>query len=148
MSEASRPTRIGNSHAARELLSLRWEHIDLKRKVLHLPDTKNGSSRNVPLSSRAVSILEKLPRNLSGKVFSTSETAITEGFQRVVIRAKIPDFRFHDLRHEATSRLAEKLEMHELGKVTGHKSPDVDALLPSTGRGSGEKTQLAWPDFT
>lgn len=106
-----------------ELLALSWEHVDLKRCVVHLPETKNGTSRDVPLSSRATAVLEALPRNLSGIVFSTSETAITEGFQRVAKRAGIADFRFHDLRHEATSRLAEKLHMHELAKVTGHKSP-------------------------
>lgn len=106
-----------------ELLALRWEHTDLKRRVLHLPETKNGTSRNVPLSTRAVAILEALPRNISGLVFDTSETAITEGFQRAAKRAGIADFRFHDIRHEATSRLAELLQMHELGKVTGHKSP-------------------------
>jgi integrase len=96
---------------------------DLKRRVLHLPETKNGSSRDVPLSTKAVAVLESLPRNISGRVFDTSETAITEGFQRAAKRAGIQDFRFHDLRHEATSQLAEKLQMHELGKVTGHKSP-------------------------
>jgi integrase len=40
-----------------ELLSLTWEHIDLDRRVAHLPLTKNGSSRDVPLSSRAVETL-------------------------------------------------------------------------------------------
>ncbi len=106
-----------------ELLALRWEHIDLKRRILHLPETKNGTSRDVPLSTKAVAVLEDVPRKMTGQVFDTSETAITEGFQRVAKRAGIQDFRFHDLRHEATSRLAEKLQMHELGKVTGHKSP-------------------------
>lgn len=104
-----------------ELLALRWEHVDLKRRVLHLPETKNGTSRDVPLSSSAIAVLESLPRNIAGLVFSTSETAITEGFQRAAKRAEIADFRFHDLRHEATSRLAEKLQIHELMRVTGHK---------------------------
>ena len=106
-----------------EILALRWEHIDLKRRVAHLPETKNGSTRDVPLSTAAVAVLAALPRGIAGRVFSTSETAITEGFQRAAKRAGLPDFRFHDLRHEATSRLADKLQMHELGKVTGHKSP-------------------------
>lgn len=105
-----------------EILALRWEYVDLKRRVLHLPETKNGSSRDVPLSTKAVAVLDALPRHITGQVFDTSATAITEGFQRAAKRAGIPDFRFHDLRHEATSRLAEKLQMHELGKVTGHKS--------------------------
>jgi integrase len=105
-----------------ELLNLKWDHIDLQKRVLHIPITKNGLPRDVPLSNAAVKLLTDLPRNISGRVFSTSETAITEGFQRAVIRAGINDFRFHDLRHEATSRLAEKLQMHELMKVTGHQS--------------------------
>ncbi|MDA8254464.1 MAG: site-specific integrase [Betaproteobacteria bacterium] len=105
-----------------ELLALRWEFVDLKRRVVHLPETKNGSTRDVPLSTTAVAVLEGVPRNIAGRVFGTSETAITEGFQRAVKRAGLPDFRFHDLRHEATSRMAEKLQMHELGKVTGHRS--------------------------
>ncbi len=65
-----------------ELLALRWEHVDLKRRVAHLPETKNGKSRDVPLSSAAAAVLAALPRNIAGRVFTTSETAITDGFQR------------------------------------------------------------------
>ena len=110
-----------------ELLALRWEHVDLKSRVAHLPDTKNGTSRDVPLSTRAVTILKALPRNISGRVFNTSETAITEGFQRAAKRANLTDFHFHDLRHEATTRLAEKLPINELARVTGHK--DLKTLM-------------------
>ncbi len=70
-----------------------------------------------------------------------TENAVTLAFQRAVDRARkayekeckkaetepdpahLVDLRYHDLRHEATSRLAEKLQMHELMKVIGHKSP-------------------------
>lgn len=106
-----------------EILGLRWENLNLRRRFAHLPETKNGESRDVPLSPKAVQVLESLPRNLSGRVFSTSETAITEGFARAARNAGLADLRFHDLRHEATSRLAEKLQMHELARVTGHRSP-------------------------
>ncbi|MCZ2172975.1 MAG: site-specific integrase [Burkholderiales bacterium] len=106
-----------------ELLVLRWEDIDLRQRVAHLSDTKNGTSRDVPLSTAAVAVLKKLPRQISGRVFPITPTVITEGFERACERAEIEDLRFHDLRHEATSRLAEKLAMHELMKVTGHKDP-------------------------
>lgn len=106
-----------------ELLSLTWENIDLKKQIAFLPDTKNGDARTVPLSRQAIKILEDLPRNISGKVFSTSMTAVTEGFQRAVVRAEIVDFHFHDLRHCAVSMLAKKLSMHELAKMVGHRSP-------------------------
>jgi len=107
-----------------EIIGLRWEHVDLRRQLAYLPVTKNGDARTVPLSSRAVAVLKALPRPLDGgPVFKTSLTAVTEGFQRAVERAGIADFRFHDLRHCAVSRLAGKLSMHELAKVAGHRSP-------------------------
>lgn len=106
-----------------EILGLTWKNIDLRKQLAFLPDTKNGDSRTVPLSRRAVTILETLPRNISGKVFATSTTAVTAGFQRAVLRAEIVDFHFHDLRHCAVSMLAKKLSMHELAKMVGHRSP-------------------------
>lgn len=107
-----------------EILGLTWENIDLKKQIAFLPRTKNGDSRTVPLSSRAVAVLQALPRDIGGgRVFKTSETAITEGFQRAAQRAGLVDIRFHDLRHVAVSRLAKVLAMHELAKVAGHRSP-------------------------
>lgn len=106
-----------------EIVGLTWANIDLRRRVAHLPETKNGDARDVPLSSRAVAILEDLPRNISGRVFDCRENSVTQAFERAAKRAGLKDLRFHDLRHEATSRLAERLQMHELAKVTGHKSP-------------------------
>ena len=47
-----------------ELIRLRWEHIDLNRRTAHLPDTKNGESRTVPLSTTAIRVLRALPRSL------------------------------------------------------------------------------------
>jgi integrase len=105
-----------------EILGLTWNYIDLNEQLAFLPDTKNGDSRTVPLSKRAVVVLKGLTRNISGKVFVTSATAVTEGFQRAVLRAEINDFRFHDLRHCAISALAKKLSILELAKMAGHRS--------------------------
>ena len=107
-----------------ELLGLRWEHIDLSRQVAVLPMTKNGKSRTVPLSSRAVSTLRALPRALDGKVFQISHMAVHAAFRKACTRANITGLRFHDLRHAATSRLATKLpNLIELMAVTGHSDP-------------------------
>ena len=51
-----------------ELIRLRWEHIDLNHRTAHLPDTKNGESRTVPLSTTAIRVLRALPRSLHGPV--------------------------------------------------------------------------------
>jgi integrase len=106
-----------------ELLSLRWEHIDLLRQTALLPDTKNGSSRTVPLSTAAVMLLKSLPRNISGNVFPIKYFTLDAAFKRAVKRAGLENFHFHDLRHTAITAMAEKLpNLIELSAVTGHKS--------------------------
>lgn len=144
-----------------EILSLKWEYIDLINAVAHLPETKNGTSRDVPLSTKAGRILESLPRIIKKekvvpidaikkskvndkdkKVFKTSASALDQSWRRAVARGRkqyeseliaagksqqeidddktLLDLHFHDLRHEATTRLADIFELHELMKVTGH----------------------------
>ena len=106
-----------------ELITLRWEHVNLARRIAHLPDTKNGEARTVPLSTTATEVLRALPRSLNGQVFPglTSE-AVKRAFARAVCRAGITDLHFHDLRHEATSRLFERgLNIMEVASITGHK---------------------------
>ena len=106
-----------------ELLGLRWEHINFSNRVAHLPVTKNGEGRYVPLSSRAVAILEGLPRSLSGQVFPIKPQTVAAAFMKATDRAGLGDVRFHDLRHTATTALANKLpNLIELSSVTGHKS--------------------------
>ena len=105
-----------------ELLALAWDNVNLKAQTAHLEDTKNGESRTVPLSSRAVAVLEALPSKHEGRVFQLTAQAVKLAWKRVTKRAGLEDLRFHDLRHEATSRLAEKLpNLIELAVVTGHK---------------------------
>ncbi len=104
-----------------ELLALTWDNVDLEARTAHLEDTKNGESRTVPLSSRAVAVLEALPRPPGGRVCPLTAQAVKLAWKRACKRAGIEDLHFHDLRHEATSRLAEKLNLLELAAVTGHK---------------------------
>ncbi|HDR9088092.1 TPA: site-specific integrase [Burkholderia vietnamiensis] len=138
-----------------EIVSLLWMHVDLNRCVVHLPSTKNGDARDVPLSSRAVAVFQALKDTREDakddtnegveddvdRVFAIRSDAVTRAFERAVVRARkiyvdecrtaklkpdgkvLTDLRFHDLRHEATSRLASIFPMHELTKITGHKDP-------------------------
>jgi len=115
-----------------EILSLVWDNIDIKKQTAYLPDTKNSEPRTVPLSMRAIEILTSLPRSISGRVFPTTDAAIKHGFYRACKRAKSADgkkdepivnLRFHDLRHEAASRLFEKgLNPMQVAAITGHKT--------------------------
>ncbi len=104
-----------------ELCELRWEHIDLHAHTAHLPHTKNGHTRDVPLSTHAVTILRDLPRRIDGAVFGMRPDSVSQAFNRAVKRAGVADLHFHDLRHEATTRLAEMFQAHELAKITGHR---------------------------
>lgn len=108
-----------------EIVSLQWKHVDLKKCVAYLPDTKNGDSRGVPLSTTAIATLKSLDRSeRSDAVFPglTSE-AIKRAYIRACARAKIEGLHFHDLRHEATSRLFERgLDAMTVASITGHKT--------------------------
>lgn len=106
-----------------ELLSLKWEHIDLQGRTAFLPDTKNGDSRTVPLSSVAVKVLAELPRHISGVVIPVKYFTLEAAFKRGVRRSGLDGVRFHDLRRTAITRMAEKLpNVIELAAVSGHKS--------------------------
>lgn len=123
-----------------ELLRLEWKHIDLSVPSAFLPVTKNDHPRTVPLSAAAVAIINSLPKSESGLVFPTTSAALKRGFERAIERAQrlylaecvetgvtpkpdfLRNFRWHDIRHEATSRMATKLpNIIELGAVTGHR---------------------------
>lgn len=108
-----------------EIAAMRWEHVDLKKRTWTIPfaETKK-SPRTVPLSVKAVAILRGLPRRIDGSVWGVQDDSITQAFGRVCQQAGIKDLRFHDLRHEATSRLFEKpgFGIMEVAAITGHKT--------------------------
>lgn len=105
-----------------EIVELRWENINRLKRTAKLLDTKNGENRTVPLSPVAQKILDSIPRNLHGRVFSIRADSITTAFDRCCKRAQIENLRFHDLRHEATSRFFEMgFNLMEVSSITGHK---------------------------
>ncbi|RMH12361.1 MAG: site-specific integrase [Gammaproteobacteria bacterium] len=128
-----------------ELLDLRWQDIDFAKRQLRCrnKDPKGEVSyRFVPLSSRAIATLRELPRSVDGKVFQTTDNAIKLAFTRACKRAckhvhehepgkrkkcscsGIEGLRFHDLRHEATSRFVESglFTDIQVASITGHKT--------------------------
>lgn len=106
-----------------EIAAMSWEHINLTRRTWHIPITKNGTPRTVPLSPRAVETLQRLPRQIDGGVWTLRRAdGITQAFDRIRQQANIKGLNFHDLRHEATSRLFERgWNIMEVAAVTGHK---------------------------
>ena len=110
-----------------ELLSLTWADVDLQARVAHLKDTKNSEPRDVPLSTRAVEVFKALPRALDSatQIFPLKKDDVIRAFRLACASAKIENLKFHDLRHEATSRICDRLPMHEAMRVTGHKTPSM-----------------------
>ncbi len=112
-----------------ELCSLRWTDIDLTRRVatvrgLSGEGSKNGEIRDVPLSTIAIDAIQSLPRDIKdGRLFRLDQNSLKLAYRRAVERAGIKDLTFHDLRHEATSRLAATYTNPlELMRITGHKT--------------------------
>ena len=105
-----------------EILGLRWKHIDLNKKTVFLPMTKNGSSRWVPLSNNAVAKLSKASED-TDRPFPVTDVAFRQAWDRLRHRANITDLNFHDLRHEAISRMFDSgMKIHKVLAVSGHKT--------------------------
>ncbi|MFJ9531224.1 tyrosine-type recombinase/integrase [Herbaspirillum sp. NPDC101396] len=106
-----------------EILGLTSLTVDLTSRVAHLPLTKNGSARNVPLSTRAVELLKVLPPVDAGMpLFALKADSRDALFRKARDRAMVQGVTFHDSRHEAITRLAKKLQILDLARMTGHKN--------------------------
>ncbi|NPW19253.1 tyrosine-type recombinase/integrase [Pseudomonas aeruginosa] len=94
-------------------------------RYVELDKTKNGDARKVPLSSRAVTLFQVLV-DAAGKrqnLFTLTSGSADTLFRKVRDRQKIDGLNFHDTRHEATTRLARKLDVLDLARMTGHRDP-------------------------
>jgi len=125
-----------------EILSIKKSHIDFNKSVLFIPSTKTDTPRTIPLSSAAVTSLRgqlRASQEESGGVIPLHECplftyflrGLSGAFLRLCRRLNIDNLHFHDLRHEATSRLFEKgLNPVEVATITGHK--DTKMLMRYT----------------
>ena len=115
-----------------ELAGLRWEHIHWGRKTLLIPETKTDTPREIPLTARALEALRAIlrgskvvgvsSRGVAGPVFPQRADSLSQAFDRACHRYGIRGLRFHDLRHEATSRFFELgLNPMEVASITGHQ---------------------------
>lgn len=118
-----------------EMLRAKWSDLNLEGRTLNIPakNTKTRKMRQVPLSTKAAEILKvqqaQGPEGESRIFHSWSDSAaVSKGFHAIAFRAGIPELKFHDLRHEATSLLFEKknangsyaLTVMQIMKITGH----------------------------
>lgn len=109
-----------------EILGIQKSHI--KDNHIHLPKTKNGDSRDVPLTPKAKQMLDWIVHD-DDRLIPLSLNAFKNSWQRVQNKANLDDLNFHDTRHEAISRFVKdyKLPVEVLAKITGHK--DIKTLI-------------------
>jgi len=121
---------------AGEITTLRRGQVDLKRRVVRLSDTKNGTDRTVPLSKEAVRVLtaavdhpvrpvdtDMIFWGEPGRDKKRRPYEFRMAWKKIIKDTKIRNLRFHDLRHEAVSRLVEiGLGDQEIAAISGHKS--------------------------
>ncbi len=104
-----------------EIWGLEWRRVHLKERYVTLEETKNGTRRDVPLSKRAVELLEKLDR-ADARTFTACTQAVLEvTFRRAVKLAGIENMHFHDARHTAITNLARKVDVLDLARMVGHR---------------------------
>lgn len=98
---------------------------NLKRRSVVIPESKNGHSRTIPL--KAIELLKGL-NEMPGRVSPIAANALRLSWVRLTERASIENLHFHDLRHEAISRLFEMgLTVPEVASISGHK--DIRMLM-------------------
>lgn len=114
-----------------EICHLSWDRVDVERRVAHLTETKNGDARDVPLSREALRILRQLESvaDGTGRVFMLEDASRDALFRKIRARAGLAEagLNFHDTRREALTRLAKKVDVMTLAKISGHR--DLRILL-------------------
>lgn len=98
----------------------RLTRADLDGRVAHLSDTKNGHDRDVPMSVEALRIISQLP-DMGGPLFGLTTASLDALWRKGCARAMVTDLHFHDLRREALTRLAAKVDVLTLAKISGHR---------------------------
>ena len=111
---------IETAMRAGEICGLTWDRVDLYKRTARLIETKNGSKRDVPLSTEAIRILRQLEPD-SSSVFQLESSQIDALFRRGKKMAMIEGLHFHDSRATAITRLSKKLDILTLARMSGHK---------------------------
>ena len=121
----------------REMYTLERGQVDLAKRTIFLIKTKNGSKRQVPISSVLLAKLQAYDGDFNGRLFpwwsgdhdktvlAKVTAQLSRQFDRIFLAAGCEDLNFHDMRHEATSRLYERTTLSDLkiASITGHRDP-------------------------
>ena len=116
-----------------EICKISWDDVDIRNRMVTVrdrkdPRKKDGNNQRVPMLNLTgydawqVLLEQRIVTRGNGRVFPHHHKSAGTAFQRACKHLKIDDLHFHDLRHEATSRLFEAgLTIEKVALVTGHK---------------------------
>jgi integrase len=104
---------------AGEVIGMSWEDIDLDARVVHLPKTKNGRPRDVPLSGAAIGLLKQLPA--LSPVFGLNSSLLDALFHKIKTRALVEGLTYRNSRPAALTMLSHKVDVMTLAKIKGHR---------------------------
>ena len=117
----------------REILDARWQHVDIERGIIHLPDSKTGA-KPLYFSAAALTILSALPRIegnphiIPGEKQGAPRTDLKKPWAAIKRAAGIEGVRIHDLRHSfASFGAGASLGLPIIGKLLGHSQPATTA---------------------
>jgi integrase len=121
-------TALNTGMRKEEVLSLKWDRVDLNHNLIMLNKMKNGERREIPINDVLKDTLEALPRHINSEyVFCNQKTVkrygnIKRSFATVCKRAKLLDFHFHDMRHTCASNLVMAgVDITTVSRLLGHK---------------------------
>ncbi|OBX06654.1 integrase [Gallibacterium salpingitidis] len=123
---------IETAMRAGEICNAKWQDYHPEKRLLYLPQTKNGHPRNVPLSSFAIEIIQQMQKvrtEDTDLIFQLKASQLDANFRKLKAKAALDDMdlHFHDTRREALTRLAKKVDVMTLAKISGHR--DIKILL-------------------
>jgi len=107
-----------------EILDLRWQNVDLLKRLIRIVKSKNGEKRSIPMSNTLFNLFKEINvRDISGRVFPISGSSLRHAFDKVTEKASLEDFHFHDLRHTFATRLVQNgVDLYKVKELLGHKT--------------------------